>query len=277
MPVIAGEKPENERFPGADEHLFDRSDDAGRQGPAGRHLALPGHAASPRPRTSSSRPTRASWAYCHTTSWGVSTRLIGGVIMTHGDDDGLRLPPAIAPRQIVVVPMLRDKPEDAEVLAYGEALVTALNALTRASASPCARCSTRSRSSRPRSAGTGCAGRAGHRRDRPARRRRRPGHLHAPRRPARRRQGRSRTAPARDDFVAGAPALLAEIQQALFDEAKARLDANIVDGVTDFDGAGRLLRPRPRRTTRRQRLQGLGARRLVQADRRGAGRGRRSG
>ena len=31
--------------------------------------------------------------FCHTTSWGVSTRLIGGVIMTHGDDDGLRLPP----------------------------------------------------------------------------------------------------------------------------------------------------------------------------------------
>ena len=43
----------------------------------------------------------------------MSTRLIGGVIMTHGDDDGLRLPPAIAPRQIVIVPMLRDKPEDA--------------------------------------------------------------------------------------------------------------------------------------------------------------------
>ena len=35
--------------------------------------------------------------------------------MTHGDDDGLRLPPAIAPRQIVIVPMLRDKPEDAEL------------------------------------------------------------------------------------------------------------------------------------------------------------------
>ena len=40
--------------------------------------------------------------------------------MTHGDDDGLRLPPRIAPRQIVIVPMLRDKPEDAEVLDYCE-------------------------------------------------------------------------------------------------------------------------------------------------------------
>src|SRR4051812_14892152 len=47
--------------------------------------------------------------------------------MTHGDDDGLRLPPAIAPRQVVVVPMLRDKPEDAEVLAYADSLVAELN------------------------------------------------------------------------------------------------------------------------------------------------------
>jgi prolyl-tRNA synthetase len=52
------------------------------------------------------------------------------VIMTHGDDDGLRLPPAIAPRQIVVVPMLRDKPEDEEVLRYCEAIVTALSSFT---------------------------------------------------------------------------------------------------------------------------------------------------
>ena len=56
--------------------------------------------------------------YCHTTSWGVSTRLIGGVIMSHGDDDGLRMPPKIAPRQIVIVPMLREKPEDAELKSY---------------------------------------------------------------------------------------------------------------------------------------------------------------
>ena len=40
---------------------------------------------------------RGQPAACHTTSWGVSTRMVGGVIMTHGDDDGLRVPPAIAP------------------------------------------------------------------------------------------------------------------------------------------------------------------------------------
>jgi prolyl-tRNA synthetase len=44
---------------------------------------------------------------CHTTSWGMSTRMIGGVIMTHGDDKGLILPPRIAPYQVVIVPIAR--------------------------------------------------------------------------------------------------------------------------------------------------------------------------
>jgi len=43
--------------------------------------------------------------YPHQTSWGVSTRLIGGIIMTHGDDNGLALPPAVAPIQVVIVPI----------------------------------------------------------------------------------------------------------------------------------------------------------------------------
>jgi prolyl-tRNA synthetase len=44
---------------------------------------------------------------CHTTSWGMSTRMIGGVIMTHGDDKGLILPPRLAPYQVVIVPIGR--------------------------------------------------------------------------------------------------------------------------------------------------------------------------
>jgi prolyl-tRNA synthetase len=43
--------------------------------------------------------------YCHTTSWGVSTRLIGALIMVHGDDRGLNLPPKVAPTQLVVIPI----------------------------------------------------------------------------------------------------------------------------------------------------------------------------
>ncbi len=129
MPVIAGEKPENERFPGAvATYSIEAMMQDGKALQAGTsHYLGQNFAHSQNIRYQSAA---GELEYCHTTSWGVSTRLIGGVIMTHGDDDGLRLPPAIAPRQIVIVPILRDKPEDAEVLAYGEALAKALNAQT---------------------------------------------------------------------------------------------------------------------------------------------------
>ena len=48
-------------------------------------------------------------AYPHQTSWGVSTRLIGGIIMTHGDDNGLVLPPAVAPIQLIIIPIAQHK------------------------------------------------------------------------------------------------------------------------------------------------------------------------
>jgi prolyl-tRNA synthetase len=48
--------------------------------------------------------------YPHQTSWGVSTRMIGGIIMTHGDDSGLVLPPAVAPIQVVILPVAQHKP-----------------------------------------------------------------------------------------------------------------------------------------------------------------------
>jgi prolyl-tRNA synthetase len=65
------------------------------------------------------------------TSWGVSTRLIGGVILTHGDDHGLQLPPRIAPVQAVVVPIWR-KPEDrGSVLAFIEKVKEALGERVR--------------------------------------------------------------------------------------------------------------------------------------------------
>ncbi len=49
-------------------------------------------------------------AYPHQTSWGVTTRLIGAIIMTHGDDNGLVLPPAVAPIQVVIIPVAQHKP-----------------------------------------------------------------------------------------------------------------------------------------------------------------------
>jgi prolyl-tRNA synthetase len=47
--------------------------------------------------------------FCHTTSWGASTRLVGGLIMAHGDDEGLRVPPRLAPWQVVVIPVRDDE------------------------------------------------------------------------------------------------------------------------------------------------------------------------
>src|SRR5215468_4744101 len=129
LPVIAGEKPENERFPGADNtYSIEAMMQDGKALQAGTSHYLGTHFAEAQNIQFQNRENGLE--YCHTTSWGVSTRLIGGVIMTHGDDDGLRLPPRIAPRQIVVVPMLRDKPEDAEILTFCESLQKALAAQT---------------------------------------------------------------------------------------------------------------------------------------------------
>jgi prolyl-tRNA synthetase len=54
--------------------------------------------------------------HCHTTSWGMSTRMIGAVIMAHGDDKGLVLPPRLAPWQVVIVPIGKDSDVDAAAL-----------------------------------------------------------------------------------------------------------------------------------------------------------------
>jgi prolyl-tRNA synthetase len=54
--------------------------------------------------------------YCWTTSWGVSTRMVGAIIMTHGDDQGLRLPPNVAPIQVVIVPIFRSEEQAGPVL-----------------------------------------------------------------------------------------------------------------------------------------------------------------
>lgn len=51
------------------------------------------------------------WQHCWTTSWGMSTRMIGAIIMTHGDDKGLRMPPRLAPIQIVIVPIFKNDDE----------------------------------------------------------------------------------------------------------------------------------------------------------------------
>jgi len=64
--------------------------------------------------------------YCYTTSWGVSTRIIGAIIMTHGDDQGLVLPPRLAPIQVVIVPIFRKEEEKQAVMSVVDAVVQGL-------------------------------------------------------------------------------------------------------------------------------------------------------
>lgn len=129
MPVVAGEKPENERFPGADATYSIEAmmqDGKALQAGTSHYLGTTfAEAANIRYQDKD-----GNHSLCHTTSWGVSTRLIGGVIMTHGDDDGLRCPPQIAPQQVVIVPMLRDNDEDEAILEYCRSLAGALRGLS---------------------------------------------------------------------------------------------------------------------------------------------------
>jgi prolyl-tRNA synthetase len=121
MPVVAGEKPENERFPGAvATYSIEAMMQDGKALQAGTsHFLGTTFSTAQNIRFQNSD---GELELAQTTSWGVSTRMIGGVIMVHGDDDGLRVPPRVAPWQVVIVPMLRDNDDDAAIIAYCKAL-----------------------------------------------------------------------------------------------------------------------------------------------------------
>ncbi|MCP4292345.1 MAG: proline--tRNA ligase, partial [bacterium] len=117
MPVIRGSKTAAERFPGAvdtfciEAMMQDRKAlQAGTSHFLGQNFA----------RASEIRFQTASETedYVWTTSWGSSTRLIGGVIMTHGDDDGIILPPKIASAHVVLLPIIRKSDDRENVMAY---------------------------------------------------------------------------------------------------------------------------------------------------------------
>ena len=129
MPVKAGEKPEHERFPGADAtYSIEAMMQDGKALQAGTsHMLGQTFAVAQNIRF---QDKDGQFAHAWTTSWGVSTRMIGGVIMVHGDDDGLRLPPLIAPQQVVIVPMLREDDGDAALLDYCRSIAADLKVLS---------------------------------------------------------------------------------------------------------------------------------------------------
>ena len=102
---VDGQKSESEKFAGADAHLLDRGADGRRPRAAGGHVAQPRAELREGVRHHVPGARQVACSTCGRTSWGVSTRLIGGVIMTHGDDSGLILPPKVAPYQVVIVPI----------------------------------------------------------------------------------------------------------------------------------------------------------------------------
>ncbi len=115
VPVIAGGKSLSERFAGADQtYSIEAMMGDGRALQAGTSHNLGQNFA----KAFAIRYLDKDGAlqFCWTTSWGLSTRFIGAIIMVHGDDQGLILPPRLAPIQVVVVPIYRNDQERAQVL-----------------------------------------------------------------------------------------------------------------------------------------------------------------
>jgi prolyl-tRNA synthetase len=117
MPVIKGEKTPGEKFPGAvNTYTIEAMMQDGKALQAGTsHFLGQNFAKASGIRFQSQQGTDE---FAWTTSWGVSTRLIGGLIMTHSDDDGLICPPRLAPKHVVLLPIYRNDEEKTQILAY---------------------------------------------------------------------------------------------------------------------------------------------------------------
>ena len=119
MPVIAGRKPEHEKFPGAvDTYCIEAMMQDGKALQAGTSHFLGQNFDKSADIKFVNQNNEQEYAY--TTSWGVSTRLIGGVIMSHADDEGMVVPPRIAPYQIIFIPLIKKNDDAAKIMAYIE-------------------------------------------------------------------------------------------------------------------------------------------------------------
>jgi len=129
IPVIKGEKTEGERFPGAvstyciEAMMQDRK---ALQSGTSHFLGQNFSKAADIKFLDEEGIEQFAW----TTSWGVSTRLIGAMIMAHGDDDGLIIPPKLAPSHIVILPVVHDDSSHGEIMGYCDVLKRELTSLS---------------------------------------------------------------------------------------------------------------------------------------------------
>ena len=126
IPVLTGEKTENERFPGADRTLCIEAmvqDKKAIQAGTSHFLGQNFSKASDISFAGRDGSKQFGW----TTSWGVSTRLVGTLIMAHGDDDGIKLPPMVAPTQVVILPIIPKEKDRDSVMTAVHQLADQLN------------------------------------------------------------------------------------------------------------------------------------------------------
>ncbi len=129
MPVIKGTKPSHERFPGALEtHSIEAMMQDKKALQAGTSHFLGQNFAKAQGIQFVGEDEKQHHAW--TTSWGVSTRLIGGLIMTHSDDDGLVLPPRLAPAHIVIMPITFKADDPQVIIDYCKQLTADLKAIS---------------------------------------------------------------------------------------------------------------------------------------------------
>ncbi len=124
IPVLRGRKPEHDKFPGADTTTTVEAlmpDGKSVQGATSHYLGQSFAEAFDITFTDEQERDRVA----HTTSWGISWRALGALIMTHSDDQGLVLPHTVAPTQVVIVPIWQEENRD-EVLAYAEGIAEEL-------------------------------------------------------------------------------------------------------------------------------------------------------
>jgi prolyl-tRNA synthetase len=130
MPVMVGPKSEGQKFPGAIYTLcIEAMMQDGKALQAGTSHFLGQNFAKAFDVTFTNVDNKIEHAWA--TSWGVSTRLIGGLIMTHSDDNGLVLPPRLAPTHVVICPLGRNDAERAPAIAAAEKLAAELKAIPR--------------------------------------------------------------------------------------------------------------------------------------------------